>query len=463
MKNSFAKRLSITLVVIMLALTITLGAVGLTLKKEPKRGIVIVTAFLSGGLYLNNPDGTQTQLWDPALNYEDFPVQEVMDPVNGLVLSEELINKVISGVGGFPQIINLLLDEENSIFNSLSVDILTGKSIKDISPANPDSPNRLKYGAINCYRETYDEMVAEYGDIAEVVVFNYDWRLDNEDSAKQLEEFINERGYDEVILTSHSMGGNVVSLYLQKEENREKVVLYTPYSPATLGAVDALVYLEDPGRLLAGMDLGSLGGMASLIDIEGIVRDVATPFLRSLVSMYQLLPSHYLMTSGQYSNTDNDYMITVDGNPITTREELIEFYKSRPYAKVDGEWIYPLQIEENGKTRLENYWENSRVMVDGVSTHTTNLVNTVYFIGVGQNGLEGANFITNDEGEVVLDTVRYTTNGDNMVLEYSATCGNNPQGENVVRIENGHLNVGVNFNVLLKERTFEEIDKIWRD
>ncbi|MBR2480672.1 MAG: hypothetical protein IKB56_05115 [Clostridia bacterium] len=222
MRNSFAKRLSITIVVIMLALTITLGAVGLTMKKEPKRGIVIVTAFLSGGLYLNNPDGTQTQLWDPALNYEDFPVQEVMDPVNGLVLSEELINKVISGLGGLGGVVDVLLNEEKSIFNNLSVDIVTGKSIKDISPANPDSPNRLKYGAINCYRETYDEMVAEYGDIAEVVVFNYDWRLDNEDNALLLEKFINERGYDEVVLTSHSMGGNVVSLYLQKEEKSRK-------------------------------------------------------------------------------------------------------------------------------------------------------------------------------------------------------------------------------------------------
>ena len=145
------------------------------------------------------------------------------------------------------------------------------------------------------------------------------------------------------------MGGNVVSLYLQKPENREKVVLYTPYSPATLGAVDALVYLEDPGRLVSGIDLGDL---SALIDVGSLVSNVAKPFLRSLVCMYQLLPSPYLMTSGQYSYAGEDFRITVDGDPITTKEELVEFYKSRPYAKVDGEWIYPLQIEENGKTRL---------------------------------------------------------------------------------------------------------------
>ena len=80
MRNSFKKRISITIVVIALALTLTLSAVALFAKPAPKRGIVIVTAFLSGGLYLNNPDGTQTPLWDPLKNYEDFPVQEVMHP-----------------------------------------------------------------------------------------------------------------------------------------------------------------------------------------------------------------------------------------------------------------------------------------------------------------------------------------------------------------------------------------------
>ncbi|MBQ8178359.1 MAG: alpha/beta hydrolase [Clostridia bacterium] len=454
MKNSFAKRLSLTLVVILLALTLALSTVGLLSKKEPKRGIVIVTAFLSGGLYLNNPDGTQTQLWDPLKNYEDFPVQDVVSPT-GFGISEEVINKALKGMGGLTEVLKLL-DEENGLMANMTVDIMTGKSIKDISPANPDSPNRLKYGAINCYKETYDSMLKRYGEKAEVVVFNYDWRLDNDANANLLEEFINERGYDEVVLTSHSMGGSVVGCYLQKAENREKVVLYTPYSSACLGAVDALVYIEDITRLLGGIDLGAVGGF---IDVNQIVKDVVEPFLSSLVSMYQLFPSPYLMESGQYGA--NDYMITVDGEPITSREELIEFYLSRPFAKRDGEWIYPFQREENGKTRLENYWDAYMVEVDGNKVHSMSLVNTVYFIGVGQKGMEGVSYVTNENGEVVLDEIRYSTEGDNMILEYSATSGSDPRGANVVRIEHGHLNVGINFNALLMERTFLEIDKVW--
>ena len=455
MQKTLAKRISLTLVVVMLALTLALSAVGLLAKKEPKRGIVIVTAFLSGGLYLNNPDGTQTQLWDPLQKYEDFPVQSVMDPVKGIGISEEVINKALKGMGGLPEVLKLL-NAETGLMANMTVDIMTGKSIKDISPANPDSPNRLKYGAINCYKETYDSMLERYGEKAEVVVFNYDWRLDNDKNADLLEEFINERGYDEVVLTSHSMGGSVVGCYLQKAENREKVVLYTPYSSACLGAVDALVYIEDITRLVSGFDLGAIGGF---IDINQIVKDVVEPFLSSLVSMYQLFPSPYLMESGQYSG--DNHMITVDGNPITTRQELIEFYRSRPFAKRDGEYIYPIQMEENGKTRLENYWDSYMVEVDGKMVHSMDLVNTVYFIGVGQKGMESVSYVTNESGDIVLDKINYSTKGDNMILEYSATSGNNPNGDNVVRIENGHLNVGINFNVLLQERTFEEIDKIW--
>ncbi len=455
MKNSLAKRLSLTLVVVLLALTLALSTVGLFGKKETKRGIVIVTAFLSGGLYLNNADGTQTPIWDPLMNYEDFPVQSVMDPENGLVLSQDVLTKALKGMGGITEIVKLI-DKDTGLLANLTVDIMTGESIKDISPANPDSPTRLKYGAINCYQETYESMLERYGDRAEVAVFNYDWRLDNEKNAELLEEFINERGFDEVVLTSHSMGGSVVGCYLQKAENREKVVLYTPYASACLGAVDALVYIEDINHLLSGFDLSAINGV---FDVNSVVEDIAKPFLTSLVSMYQLFPSPYLMESGQYG--DGNYMITIDGEPITTREELIEFYLSRPFAKRDGEWIYPFQMEENGKTHLENYWDAYMVEVDGKKVHSSNLVNTVYFIGVGQRGIDGVSYVTNENGEIVLDQIHYSTDGDNMILQYCATSGNDPHGENVVRIENGHMNVGVNFNALLMERTFEEIDKVW--
>ena len=459
MKKSFAKRLAILLVVVMVALTASTISVALLAKREPKRGIVIVTALISGGLYLNNPDGTQTQLWDPILNYEDFPVQETILPDGSYNISMDLISAVMERMGGIEPLL-ALIDPNTGILPSLMVDKMTGKSVLDISPATPDSPNRIKYGALGSYKQTVDSMTAEYGDIAEAVVFNYDWRLDNRDNAKLLEKFINERGYDEIVLTSHSMGGNVCSTYLaMSEENREKVVLYCPYAPSILGAIDAVYYMEDARNLLNMFNLGSVESI-----VAPIVDSMANPFLRGMVSIYQLFPHPVLLESGQYTNEDGDYMITVDGEPIRTREELIDFYKSRPYAKnEEGEWIYIFQTEENGKTRLENFFDSSFVEVNGKTVHATSLVNTVFFAGNGIRSLHGLDFVTDETGAVVLDKARYSRMGDNMVILYSATAGLGPDAQNVQIVDKGaHASVGVNFDVLLMERTFEEINKVWR-
>ena len=462
MKKSFIKRFAVLLVVVMVAVTastITAALLKREQPREPKRSIVIVTALISGGLYVNNPDGTQTQFWDPILNYEDFPVQETILPDGSYNISLDLINEVLDRMGGLEPFL-ALIDPHTGLLPSLMLDPMTGESLLDISPANPDSPNRIKYGALGAYKQTVDSMTAEYGDIAEAVVFNYDWRIDNRKNAQLLEKFINERGYDEVVLTSHSMGGNVVSTYLaMSEENRNKVVLYCPYAPSALGAIDALFYMEDARNLLSMFDLGDIGAIAA-----PIIDTMANPLIRSLVSIYQLFPNPILLESGQYTNQDGDYMITIDGEPILTREELIEFYKSRPYAKnEDGEWLYVFQTEENGKTRLENFFDSSFVEVDGKMVHSTSLVNTVFFAGNGIRSLHGLDFVTDENGNVVFDKARYSSMGDNMVILYSATAGLGPDAENVEIIAKGaHASVGVNFDALLMERTFAEINKVWR-
>lgn len=463
--SSFAKRLSVCVVVLLVTVLSATGLLvagsQLGLINKPKRGIIIVTALLSGGLYLNNEDGTQTAFWDPMDEY-DFPMQEVLGADGSLNLSMEMISEIIDTLGW--EKLGSLLDMETGLLPSLMVDPLTGKSVKDVSVANMDSPTRLKYGVVNAYKQTYESMLAEYGEEAEVSVFCYDWRLDNRDNAKLLEDYINEKGYDEVVLTSHSMGGNVCSCYLARsEENREKVVLYCPYAPSALGSIDALVYLEDASLLIEGIDLGDYTSM-----VNNIVSSIATDLMRSFVSLYELLPFPTLMTSGQYSHSGDDYMITIDGKPITTREELIEFYKSRPFATVEiyGEDYdrYAFQLEENGKTRLENYWDSEYVEVDGEYVHSTTLVNTVYFMGTGCSGRTKVQYVTDENGDIVMDKVIRSTKGDNMVLEWSATCGTDINAENVYAIENGsHAPVGIKFDDLLKEKTFEEIDKVWRN
>ena len=292
-----------------------------------------------------------------------------------------------------------------------------------------------------------------------------------DENGRLLEEYINSKGYDEVILTSHSMGGNVVSCYLARsEENRAKVKLYCAYAPSLLGSVDALAYIEDPLLLADMIDMDSMASMlpagaGAIVDslVETVLNDIMTDFIRGFTSMYQLFPSPYLMDSAQYSHTGSDYMITIDGKPIETREELIEFYASRPWAfNEDGEPIYVFQKEANGKTRLENFFDSAYVATDAGLAHSTTLVNTVYFVGTGISGRERATYITDADGNIVLDKTYNSYDGDNMVLVYSATAALGPDAPDAYVIDNGsHGPVGISFDALLKEKTFEEINKVW--
>ena len=473
MKNSATlRRFNIFVAVILTVVSLAVFGCALWygMRQKPKRGIVIVTALLSGGLVEVKDDGTETVVWDPV-PMDEFPIQEVLLPDGSLNISTELVTEILNSFeNGILDVLDLVTGEDGFI-NALQVDRNTGKSVRNIKPATSETDSHVKYGVLNVYKQTYDSMVAEYGDEAEVSVFNYDWRLDNVENGRLLEEYINSKGYDEVILTSHSMGGNVVSCYLARsEENREKVKLYCAYAPSLLGSVDALTYIEDPMRLGDMLDIDGIKNMlpsaaAGMVDsiIETVLNDVMADFIRGFTSLYQLFPSPYLMDSAQYSHTGSDYMITIDGKPIETREELIEFYASRPWAfNEDGKPIYVFQKEANGKTRLENFFDSAYVATDAGLVHSTTLVNTVHFVGTGISGRERATYITDADGNIVLDRTYNSYDGDNMVLVYSATAALGPDASNAYVIDNGnHGPVGISFDALLKEKTFEEINKVW--
>lgn len=473
MKNSATlRRFNIFVAVILTVVSLAVFGCALWygVRQKPKRGIVIVTALLSGGLVEVKDDGTETVVWDPV-PMDEFPIQEVLLPNGSLNISTELVTEILNSFeNGILDVLDLVTGEDGFI-NALQVDRNTGKSVRNIKPATSETDSHVKYGVLNVYKQTYDSMVAEYGEKAEISVFNYDWRLDNVENGRLLEEYINSKGYDEVILTSHSMGGNVVSCYLARsEENRSKVKLYCAYAPSLLGSIDALTYIEDPMRLGDMLDIDGIKNMlpsaaAGMVDsiIETVLNDVMADFIRGFTSLYQLFPSPFLMDSAQYSHTGSDYMITIDGKPIETREELIGFYASRPWAfNEDGEPIFVFRKEANGKTRLENFFDSAYVATDAGLVHSTTLVNTVYFVGTGISGRERATYITDEDGNIVLDKTYNSYDGDNMVLVYSATAALGPDAPNAYVIDNGsHGPVGISFDALLKKKTFEEINKVW--
>ena len=86
----------------------------------------------------------------------------------------------------------------------------------------------------------------------------------------------------------------------------------------------------------------------------------------------------------------------------------------------------------------------------------------MYFVGTGISGRERATYITDEDGNIVLDKTYNSYDGDNMVLVYSATAALGPDAPDAYVIDNGsHGPVGISFDALLKEKTFEEINKVW--
>ena len=195
MKNSAARRRFNVFVAVLLTV-VTLAVFGCALwygmRQKPKRGIVIVTALLSGGLVEVKDDGTETVVWDPV-PMEEFPIQEVLLPDGSLNMSTELITEILNSFeNGILDVLDLVTGDDGFI-NALKVDKNTGKSVRNIKPATSETDSHVKYGVLNVYKQTYDSMMAEYGDEAEISVFNYDWRLDNVENGRLLEEYINSK------------------------------------------------------------------------------------------------------------------------------------------------------------------------------------------------------------------------------------------------------------------------------
>jgi hypothetical protein len=117
-----------------------------------------------------------------------------------------------------------------------------GESVHNLRVANMND-ERGSYTMLSMFEPLYTSLEEAYGDEYDVIVWQYDWRKDNIQSAVELQSFINDNGYDKVMFFTHSMGGNVVSQYLtMSEDNRNKVELFVPFS-TPFGILHTLVVL----------------------------------------------------------------------------------------------------------------------------------------------------------------------------------------------------------------------------
>lgn len=422
-------------------------------KKEEKKGIIICTALLSGSLMYSE---NGLPLWDP-LTENVAELSDIITEDNDFEVSDSsVIGNIVANILGNKYFMQSFLKTDGGAFDLLTLDE-EGVASNGLEVVTEDSEYRQKYGILGIYEEFYNELKTRYGKDYEVTVWNYDWRLDNRVNAETLEKYIADKGYDKVILTAHSMGGNVVSNFLARsQKNRDMVEAYFSYGTPYLGAQMALATLEDLDFYVDLVKMlendPSFGTIAKSLNLVERVQNYVLPMARSWVSLYQLLPTPELLSEDGL----NGYCcITLDGEPITDADALYEFYESRFWAKYDDGTLRKAVKE------LRDYNASSYVEVDGKLVHSTTLVNTYYFAGNDFRTSTTISYISDGNVGWIFDDESSSYEGDGTVLKVSAAAGQTTDNVNPLN-HNCHIWLGLKFDYS-KDIICGAIDKIIED
>ena len=457
-----------------------------------KRAVIWVAALLAGGFY--DPNVTDYDengeeiivgkpVWDP-LPIDDVKLIDYINPDQMMNAVKKLIPTLLPLL---PDLLYPVLEGEEDKTNLIWNLSLNGKgepNNPDLIPAN-GVDHRVKYGVLSAYQDHAEALAELLKDTdTDSAVFNYDWRMDNRSSVNALQKYIYDNKYTDVVLFSHSLGGNIVAGYLaQNSLNRTLVKRYVSFGGAFLGSFDALFAIENTMDYLSavmanmGLDLESMTSMLPGNFIENLKKkydlDAVLQSLQNmLVNMYsfpQLVPTFDLISGKQYGENGDGVAITVDGKAITTEADLYAFYESRPWAwqrDENNEYVY----DANGKhvvrqvvKELKQYHDSLYVHnADGSRTFSTMLVDTYYVTGTNILTFCGADYV--GEGEDATLEYRTTMNGDKQVLLYSTLVNQDPEdieeGKLITIPDKDHFQVGCDF-ALVGDIVIENVNEVF--
>ncbi len=447
-----------TLVVILLVMVFAFLTLSTVAKYSEKKAIIFVPGLLASGLV---NESTGEPVWDPFIS--EWNLMDFFNPDTQMTMvGEFVVDALKKGM-----ITDIVEGNEKGIFMQLAMD-------EDGVPKNPDVVAAdwdtweygQRYGALRSFQYAYEAINERYKNTgADIRVFCYDWRIDNRKNSESLEKMIEEKGYDKVVLIGHSMGNVVITNYLARsEENRNRTLAHLSYSGAILGSMNALTTLEDFAGLadmladfvkeIPAVGAGLEGMIQELFDTQFL------PLLNHLPSIAQLLPYPELL-NGPYSEGDKSF-IYVDGEPIKTKEDLLAFYQSRPWALNDAGTDIKCFVED-----LDEYWDSFYVETENGKVHASTLVPTYYFAGVGTKTAVAVYY---EDGAYV--GTEDSTHGDGTVPYYSATLNNTTNlfdGEwesldrYVVDVSVGsHFECGCEFKNETKTESFKYLDEVMK-
>lgn len=467
-------RIVMTLIIVVI-IGVSLAVPAYAIEKNPKKAIIILPGLLSCGLY---DTATGEAVWDPFTELDlwftnfigrsGIPLDVIIDMITEECVSDQLTEILSNDYKGTAE----------SLLNKMAMKEDGTSAVTTIAPVPYDADSRLKYGAMNAYTEMYNSLSERYGSAYEIVVFNYDFRLDNRDSAAKLEEFIAAQGYEEVVLVSHSNGGEIAACYLAKsQKNRDIVSTYISMDSPYLGALAALSTLEDPEAMIEGIKpmLERNPTFSFLAEALDIGFEYQFKPLINMWVVYQLLPSYELLKTQQYYSEWTDEIKDISGNISRTEvtknqealiniggedvyfeseQELWEFYCSRPWAKMSNGELRPAMAE----------WLDYRnamyvTLDDGTRVHSTTLVNTEYYSGIGYTNATKINYVTAGNDIEYSYSSDFTDQGDGTVMLYSATAGVTDMERIHIVADCDHYDVAQRFNQFSDDMTYSLLDE----
>lgn len=460
--NIFAKIVSIILLVAVAGGIVVLGFGLYTNERKKDRAVIILPGLFASGLY---DEITGQEIWDPFTDVDLF----LGDLMGHTGLPFGLIIELLGSDSFKAELAHITannsIGDGQSFLSKMGMNEDGTPMVPSIKPVPFSSESRLRYGVANAQTDMYIAMEEAYGDTHEVQVFNYDFRLDNRHSGELLEQYINEKGYKEVVLVSHSNGGEVAACYLARsKQNRDKVTLNLSLDSPYYGSFSAINIIEDINGMIEGLveSLSKNALTASLAEVISTAFDSQFKPLINMWAVYQLLPSYHLLKTQQYyyewkeevvsqsgqvsykTAFTQSTFINVDGEDIFFKDatELWEFYCSRPWAKTT-----------NGQLRTQlvqwlDYQDSMMVDTENGKVHSTSLVNSHYFSGMGYKNISKVFYKTNLDGDVVQDKDNYefTQQGDGTVLLYSAVAGTKDSERIHIIPFTNHYDIAQRFN-----------------
>ena len=229
-----AKKLLVTILILALCVPMLFVFTACNNKKA-----IIILPGLGGSTFIDKE--TKQNVYPPVNDYENVSFQGLLSGDIPPELVADMV-KFISTNGAISKFFNdLSLNDDGTPLNPNIVSVGTGEYVTKLN----------KYGPFNFYKSLYQSLEAEFADKYEITVFQYDWRLSTANSALDLQNFIDEKGYGEVIFISHSLGGLLANDYLAlSEQNRKKVKLNISYATPYLGAAEAFNIFDNPSHFM---------------------------------------------------------------------------------------------------------------------------------------------------------------------------------------------------------------------